>query len=113
MSNTPIYDEVTNFKNAVKASTMFQAKNSIIKWIENEVAAGRIKATTDVGKIIKMIGELKWESTELLEVKLTGSSKGCTCSTSGTPSKSPRSSASSKKPAGTSKASSAKGKRNE
>lgn len=113
MANTPIYNEMTTFMNVIKTTTLFRAKDSIIKWIENEVKGGRIKATTDVEKIIKMIGELNWEDTKQSAQKQTGSSSGCTCATNGTPSKSPRSSASSKKPAGTSKPSSAKGKRNE
>jgi len=113
MSTTPIYDEVSNFKNVVRTTTLFRAKTSIVQWIEDEVKAGRIKATKDVEKITKMIGELKWEDTEPLEKKSTGNSKGCTCTTSGTPSKSRSSSAQSKKPSGTSSRSSTKGKSSE
>lgn len=113
MSNTPIYDEISNFKTVIKTTTLFRAKTSIIKWIEDEVKAERIKATKDVEKILKMIGELNWEDTRQPEKKSTGSSKGCTCATNGTPSKSQRSSVSLKKSAGSSKPSSIKDKPSE
>lgn len=113
MSNTPIYDEITNFKTVIKTTTLFRAKTSIIKWIEDEVKAGRIKATKDIEKILKMIGELKWEDTRQPEKKSTGEQNGCTCTTNGTPSKSQRSSVSVKKSARSSRPSSPKDSPNE
>lgn len=110
MSGTPIYDELMNLKKATRASALYQAKFSILQWIEKEVKAGSLKDTADVRKIQKAVGEIKWEDIAPNDQESTGKKSGCTCATTGTTSKSRSSSASSKNSAGKSRASSSKAK---
>lgn len=110
MSDTPIYDELMNLKKATRASALYQAKFSILRWIEKEIKAGSLKDTADVKKIHKAIGEIQWEDIAQNEQESTGKKSGCTCGTNGTTSRSRSSSASSKNSAGKSKASSSRAK---
>lgn len=108
MSNTPIYDQVSELQKAAHRNGAFKLKVSVLNWVEAEIVAGRLKRTVDVEKIIKGIEGIKtWEeNTAQAENQSTGSGTGTTSKTSGTPSKSRSSSASSKKSAGSSRRSS-------
>lgn len=109
MSDTPIYDQLSQMQKFAHRNGAYSLKYEILKWVDAEIAAGRIKKTVDVEKVIKGIEGIKtWESTLLDENQPTGSGKPTTSKTSGTRSKSRQSSASSKKPSATSGRSSTK-----
>lgn len=109
MSDTPIYDQLSQMQKFAHRNGAYSLKYEILKWVDAEIAAGKIKKTVDVEKVIKGIEGIKtWESTLQNENQQTGSGDSTTSKTSGTRSKSRQSSGSSKKPSSTSKRSSAK-----
>jgi hypothetical protein len=111
MSDTPIYDTLSEMQKAAHRNGAFKLKVSILDWVKAEILAGRLKSTVDVEKIIKGIERIEtWESTSQNESQSTGSGSGTGSKTSGTRSRSPRSNAESKPSRAGSKATSAKAK---
>ena len=109
MSDTPIYDALSEMQKAAHRNGAFKLKVSILDWVKAEIAAGKLKSTVDVEKIIKGIEGIEtWENTATSENQSTGSTKSSTSKTSGTRSRSQRSSEGSKPSRAGSKATSAK-----
>lgn len=99
MSDTPIYDQLNEIQKFAHRNGAFKLKYEILKWVEAEITAGRLKKTVDVEKVINGIEGIKtWESTPQSENQSTGSGKSTTSKTSGTRSRSPRSNVTSKSP---------------
>lgn len=97
MSDTPIYDQLSEMQKLAQRNGAYKLKYEILKWVNAEIAAGRLKKTIDVEKVINGIEGIKtWESTLQNENQQTGAGNGTTSKTSGTRSKSPSSSAGSK-----------------
>lgn len=97
MSDTPIYDQLSEMQKFAHRNGAYKLKYEILKWVDAEIAAGRLKKTADVEKVINGIEGIKtWESTATSASQPTGSGKSTTSKTSGTRSRSPRSGASSK-----------------
>jgi hypothetical protein len=97
MSDTPIYDQLSEMQKFAHRNGAYNLKYEILKWVEAEISAGRLKKTIDVEKIINGIEGIKtWESTLQNENQSTGSGSGTGSKTSGTRSRSPRSNAGSK-----------------
>lgn len=114
MSDTPIYDQLTELRKLAHRNGAYQLKHEILKWVDAEIKAGNLKKTADIEKIIKGIEGIKtWENTSQNENQSTGNGTSTTSKTSGTRSKNPRSSASLKKPVSKSKPSSTKSKSSE
>jgi hypothetical protein len=109
MSDTPIYDQLSEMQKFAHRNGAYNLKYEILKWVETEIAAGRLKKTIDVEKLIKGIEGIKtWESTSQSENQSTGSGSGTGSKTSGTRSRSQRSNVESKPPRAGSKPTSPK-----
>ena len=94
MSDTPIYDQLSEMQKLAHRNGAYKLKYDILKWVETEVAAGRLNKTVDVEKLVKGIEGIKtWESTPQSENQSTGSGSGTGSKTSGTRSRSQSSSA--------------------
>lgn len=98
MSSTPIYDELHELRTMARRNGAMQQKALILRWIQEQLDTGKITRGTGVNKIIEGIEGITWEDTSTKEettkvnVGCCGGGGGCTCKTSGTPSKSRRSS---------------------
>lgn len=108
MSDTPIYDQLSEMQKFAQRNGAFRLKYEILKWVEAEIAAGRLKKTIDVEKLIAGIEGIKtWENTSQSENQSTGAGSGATSKTSGTRSRSqssgakPKSSRAGSKPTST------------
>lgn len=101
--STPIYNELNELRDAARRNGAIQQKALILKWIEKQIVAGDITRSGGVQKIIEGIERITWENTNAtggvrkVKAGCCGGGAGCTCKTSGTPSKNRRSSAGSSK----------------
>ena len=111
MSDTPIYDALSEMQKAAHRNGAFKLKVSILDWVKAEILAGRVEQSVDVEKIIKGIEGIEtWENTVTSENQSTGSGESATSKTSGTRSRSQRSSTGSKSSKAGSKPTSVKAK---
>ena len=109
MSDTPIYDQLSEMQKMAQRNGAFKLKYDILKWVEAELKAGRINKTIDVENLIAGIEGIKtWENTSQSENQSTGAGTGGTSKTSGTRSRSQSSGAKPKSPRAGSKPTSPK-----
>lgn len=59
MNEAPILDSMMRMRREIANVVLLETRNDLLKWLESEIAAGRIKKTLNIEKIIKKIESLK------------------------------------------------------